>query len=56
MLAHSYFVETDILHNRPHNGQTTHLRRKGINLISALSHIAEEAFDGIGRLDVTMHD
>ena len=56
MLEHSYFVETDILHNRPHKGQTTHLRREGINLIRPLPHIAEEAFDGIGRLDVTIHD
>ena len=55
MLAHSYCVETDILHNRPHNGQTTHLGGKGINLIGALSNIAEEAFYGIGRLNVTMH-
>ncbi len=56
MLEHSYFVETNILHNRPHDGQTTHLGGKGINLIGALSDIAEEAFDGIGRLNMAMHD
>jgi hypothetical protein len=48
-------VETDILHHGPHNGQTTRLGRKAVNLVSALSNIAEEAFDGIGRLNVAMH-
>jgi len=43
------------LHHSPDNGQTAHLRREGINLIGALSHIAEKAFDGIGRLDMTSH-
>lgn len=35
--------------------QTTHLGGKGVNLIGALSHIAEEALDGIGRLNVAMY-
>ena len=37
------------------NGQTTHLGGKAINLIGALSNIAEEALDGIGGLNVAMH-
>jgi hypothetical protein len=45
----------DILHHGPDNGQTTGFRRKGVNLIGALSNIAEKAFDGIGRLDMTIH-
>jgi len=48
-------MKADILHHGPHHGQTTHLRCEGINLISALSDVAEEAFDGIGRLNVTIH-
>jgi hypothetical protein len=44
----------DILHDGPDNGQTTGFRRKGVNLIGALSNIAEKAFDGIGRLDMTV--
>jgi len=48
-------VETDILHDRPDNGQTAHLGRKGINLIGALSDITEKAFNRIGGLDVAMH-
>jgi hypothetical protein len=54
-LAERYFVKADILHHGPDNGQTTHLGREGINLIGALSHIAEKAFDGIGGLNMTMH-
>src|SRR5260221_2526859 len=55
LLAYRYFVKTDILHHGPDNGETAHLRREGINLIGALSHIAEKAFNGIGRLNMTIH-
>src|SRR6202162_5041060 len=48
-------MKTNILHHSPHNGQTTHLGGEGINLISALSDVAEKALDGIGRLDVMSH-
>src|SRR5205085_3062230 len=48
-------VKTDILHHGPDNGQTAHLCGEGINLIGALSNIAEKAFDRIGRLDMTIH-
>ncbi len=48
-------MKTDILHHGPDDGETAHLRREGINLIGALSNIAEKAFDGIGRLNMTIH-
>jgi hypothetical protein len=48
-------MKANILHDRPHNRQTTHLSGKGINLIGALSDIAKKAFDGIGGLNVAMH-
>jgi hypothetical protein len=48
-------MQTDILNGCPDNGEATGLRRKHINLIRPLPHIAEEAFDGIGGLNVSMH-
>ena len=49
------FVQTNILHRGPNDAQATGFRREHVNLVSALSHIAEEAFDGIGGLNVAMH-
>src|SRR5579884_3581794 len=43
------------LHHRPHNSQTTSFCGEGVNLIGALSDIAKEAFDRIGRTDIPMH-
>jgi hypothetical protein len=37
------FVQTDVLDGRPDNGQTTGFCREHINLIGALSYIAEQA-------------
>jgi hypothetical protein len=48
-------MKSDILHDSPDNGQTTHFGGKGINLIGALSNIAEETFDSIGCLNVAVH-
>ena len=48
-------VKADILHHGPDNRETAHLRREGIDLVGALSHIAKKAFDGIGALNMTMH-
>ena len=48
-------MKADILHHGPDNGQTAHLRCESINVIGALSHEAPKAFDGIGRLNMTMH-
>ena len=39
----------------PDNRQATVLRGEDIDLISALLHIAEEIFNGIGGLNVSMH-
>lgn len=48
-------MQTDILDRSPDNGQAAGLRREDIDLISALAHIAEQAFNGIGGLNVAMH-
>jgi hypothetical protein len=48
-------VKTDILDCGPDYRQATGLGREHVNLVGALSHIAKEAFDGVGRLNVTMH-
>ena len=48
-------VQAHILDRGPNNGEATGLRREYINLIGALSHVAEEAFDRIGRLDIPVH-
>jgi hypothetical protein len=49
-------VQTNILDRGPDNRQATGLCREDINLVGALSHEASETFDGVGRLNVTMHD
>lgn len=41
---HRDFVQTDILHRGPDNGQTTGLGREDIDLIGALAHIALRDF------------
>ena len=48
-------MQADVLHRRPDNGETTGFGREGINLIGALPHVAEETFDRIGCLNVSMH-
>jgi hypothetical protein len=48
-------VQADALNGRPDNRETTRFRRKHINLIGALSNIAKQAFDSIGRLNGAMH-
>jgi hypothetical protein len=37
----------DVLHDGPHDGQTTGFRREGINLIGTLPDIAKETFNRI---------
>jgi hypothetical protein len=37
------------------NGEATLLGGEDVNLIGALPHEASEAFDSVGRLNVTMH-
>ena len=48
-------MQADVLNRRPDNGEATGLGGKHVDLIGALSHIAEEAFDGIGGLNMPMH-
>jgi len=49
-------VKTDILDRGPDYRQATGLCREHVNLVGALSHEASETFDGVGRLNVPMHD
>jgi len=49
-------VQADILDGGPDNGQATGLCREHINLISALPHMAKEAFNSIRGLNMPMHD
>ena len=55
LLHHREFVQMDILDGSPHNSQATGFRREHVDLIGTLPHIAEEALDGIGRLNVAVH-
>jgi hypothetical protein len=48
-------VQANVLNGGPDNRQVTGLRCEDIYLIGALPHIAEEAFDRIGRLNVSVH-
>jgi len=54
ILSQRKFVQADILDGGPDNRQATGLGREDINLIGALPHIAEETFDGIGRLNMSV--
>ena len=47
-------MQADILDRGPDNRETTGLGGEHIDLIGALSHIAKEAFDRIGGLNMTM--
>ncbi len=53
--AENRFVQADILDRGPDNRQATGLGREHIDLISPLSHIAEETFNGVGRLNMPVH-
>ncbi len=48
-------MEVDILNRGPDNSQATRLRGEHVNLIGALPHVTEEAFDGIGGLNMSVH-
>jgi hypothetical protein len=52
---HRDFVQADILDSGPDDRQATGLRREHINLISALTHIAEQTFNGIRALKMSVH-
>ncbi len=49
-------MQADVLDSGPHNRQAAVLGGEHVNLIGALAHEALEAFDGIGRLNMAMHD
>ena len=48
-------MQADVLDGRPDNRKATRFRGEHINLIGALPHLAEEAFDGIGGLNMAVH-
>jgi hypothetical protein len=52
---HRDFVQADVLDRRPNNGETTRFCREHVDLIGVLPYIAEQAFNGVGRLNVAMH-
>ena len=47
-------MQADILDGGPDNRQATGFRREHVNLIGALAHIAEQAFNGIRGLNVAV--
>ncbi len=53
--SHRDFMQANILDGGPDDRQTTGLRREHINLIGALTHIAEQTLNGIGGLNVSVH-
>src|SRR5258708_6776400 len=55
VVSHREFVQTDILHRGPDDREATGLRCEHVDLIGALPHIAKEALNGIGRLNVPVH-
>ncbi len=48
-------MQTDILDRGPDNREATTLRGEHIDLLGALPHITEQAFNGIGGLNVSVH-
>ena len=54
-LRDRYSGQMDILHDGPHNSQTTGFCRKSINLVRAPSDVTEKAFNGIGGTNIPMH-
>jgi hypothetical protein len=54
-LADGNLGQANILHHGPDNRQTARLGGEGVNLIGALPHIAEQAFNGIGAANVAVH-
>jgi hypothetical protein len=55
LLANQNLGQTDILCDRPHDGQATGLSRKGVNLISAPSNVAKQTLDGVSTPNVAVH-
>ncbi|SRR5258708_17993212 len=55
LLADGNLWKANILHDGPHDGQTARFRRKGVDLIGPLAHIAKEAFNGVRGANVAVH-
>lgn len=55
LLHHRESVQADILDCCPDDCQATRFCGEDVDLIGALPHIAEEAFNGVGRLNVPVH-
>jgi hypothetical protein len=49
-------MQADVLDGRPNNSQATGFCGEHVNLIGPLPHEASEAFDGIGGLNMSVHD
>src|SRR5512135_273367 len=49
------FMQADVLDRRPDNREATSLRRKHLNLIGTLPHVAKQTLNGIRTLNVSMH-
>ena len=47
--------QANILHHSPHDGQAAGFGREGIDLIGALGHIAQQAFNGSGAANGAVH-
>jgi hypothetical protein len=48
-------VKADVPDRCPDNGETTGFRCKNINQVGALSYVAEQTFDRIGGLNISVH-
>jgi hypothetical protein len=48
-------VQADVLDGGPDNRQATGLRGEHVDLVGALAHEALETFNGVGRLNVSVH-
>ncbi len=49
-------MQANVLDCYPDDGEATGLRREHVNLIGTLPYVAEEALNGIGSLNVPVHD
>ena len=56
LLLHGNLRQVYILHDRPHNSQTTGFCRERVDLIGPLTNVAKKAFNGIGVANVAVHD
>jgi hypothetical protein len=55
-LADRNLGQANILHHGPNDGQAARFGREDVNLIGALPHIAQQAFNGIGAANGAMHE